>query len=159
MTPALRAARESEAAFLSALILRSKAHWGYSAGTMEGWRTLLKITAEEIRERPTFAAEVDGEIAGFYSLRPSKPAWDLDNLWVLPEFMRRGIGRCLLAHALETAARGGALEVTVDSEPKAEPFYLHAGAVRRGEIAAPIAGEPGRVRPQLAFTIVNHPTC
>jgi molybdenum cofactor cytidylyltransferase len=69
--------------------------------------------------------------------------------------MHRGIGRALLAHALATAARGGAAEVIVDADPNAESFYLECGAIRRGEVAAPIAGQPNRVRPQLAFVQPN----
>lgn len=45
----------------------------------------------------------------------------------------------------------GAVEITVDSDPNAEAFYLACGASRRGKVPAPIAGEPHRVRPQLAF--------
>jgi len=66
--------------------------------------------------------------------------------------MARGVGRLLLIHALEAAARGGAAEVTVDADPHAESFYLECGAVRQGDIAAPVAGQPTRVRPQLAFS-------
>ena len=88
-------------------------------------------------------------------MRPGQSAWELDNLWVAPEFMRRGIGRSLLRHALGTAARGGAVEVTVDADPNAEAFYVSCGAIRRGEVAAPIRGEPARVRPQLAFVDIG----
>src|SRR5207245_9079332 len=91
------------------------------------------------------------EILVLYSLSPSPHSWELDHFWVLPPFMDRGIGRALVAHALETAARGGASSVTVDADPNAESFYLACGGVRCGEVPAPIPGEPGRVRPQLAF--------
>ena len=91
------------------------------------------------------------DVAGFYSLSPSGRSWQLDHLWVLPRFMRVGVGRALLSHALETAARGGAVEVTVDADPNAELFYLECGAVRRGAVPAPLPGQPGRARPQLAF--------
>ena len=94
---------------------------------------------------------VDGAIVGFHSLAPGEGSWELDNLWVSPAFMRSGIGRRLLADALERARVGGATRVTVDSDPNAEAFYLRCGAVRCGEIPAPIPGQPGRVRPQLAF--------
>src|SRR5260370_14767770 len=52
------------------------------------------------------------------SLVPSTQSWKLDHLWVLPQFMDRGIGRALVAHALETAARGGASCVIVDADRK-----------------------------------------
>ena len=147
----IRSAVETEAQFLSALVMRAKAHWGYATETLEAWRSELAVSPEDIRGKPTFVAVADGQIVGFYSLSPSHTSWELDNLWVSPQFMHRGVGRELLSHALETAARGGAVEVTVDADPNAEPFYLECGAIRRGEVPAPIPGQPSRVRPQLAF--------
>jgi GNAT superfamily N-acetyltransferase len=147
----IRPAVETEAELLSALVMRAKAHWGYSAEALEGWRSELTLSPQDIRAKPAFVAMMDAEVAGFYSLSPSQAAWELDNLWVSPQFMHRGVGRGLLSHALETAAGGGALEVTVDADPNAEAFYLECGAVRRGEVSAPIPGQPKRVRPQLAF--------
>jgi GNAT superfamily N-acetyltransferase len=147
----IRPAQETEADLLSALIMQSKAHWGYSIEALESWRPELSITPASIRKKPVFVAIVEGEVAGCYSLAPSAVSWALDNLWVLPRFMRRGVGRALVSHALQTAARGGASEVTVDADPNAETFYLDCGAIRCGEVAAPIAGQPDRVRPQLAF--------
>jgi ribosomal protein S18 acetylase RimI-like enzyme len=137
--------------------MRAKAHWGYSDEALANWRAELAISTEDLQERPAFVATVEGELAGFYSLRPAPSAWELDNLWVAPEFMHRGIGRSLLSHALATAARGGAMEVTVDADPNAEAFYASGGAVRRGEVPAPIRGQPGRVRPQLAFVQLGRP--
>ena len=147
----IRPAIETQAELLSALVMRAKAHWGYSAQTLEGWRCELAVSPQDIRAKPTFVALMDDEVAGFYSLSAVQSVWELDNLWVSPEFMHRGIGRTLLSHALETARSRGAVEVTVDADPNAEPFYQQCGAVRRGEVAAPIPGQPWRVRPQLVF--------
>jgi len=131
--------------------MRAKAHWGYSDEVLEGWRAELAVSPQGIRARPTFVAMVGIEVAGFYSLSPLGRSWELDHLWVLPRFMRLGVGRALLSHALETAARAGAAEVTVDADPNAEPFYLECGAVRRGAVPAPLPGQPLRARPQLTF--------
>ena len=152
----LRPAVETEAAALSSLAMRAKAHWGYSVEALERWRSELAISPIALREMPAFVAVVGSEVVGFYSLCPSEASWELDNLWVLPEFMQQGIGRALLSHALATAARAGASEVTVDADPYAEEFYLACGAVRRGEVPAPIPGQPNRVRPQLAFVQPNY---
>ena len=150
-TPGIRPAVETEAQLLSALAMRAKVHWGYSAEVLEGWRAELAVSPQNIRAKPTFVAMVRIEVAGFYSLSPLGRSCELDHLWVLPRFMHLGIGRALLSHALETAARGGATEVTVDADPNAEPFYLECGAVRRGVVPAPLPGQPQRARPQLAF--------
>ena len=147
----IRPAQEHEAEALSALALKAKAYLGYSADTIESWRQDLSVSSDTIASGPTFVAAVGDEIAGFYSLVPSTRSWKLDHLWVLPQFMDRGIGRALVAHALETALRGGASSVTVDADPNAESFYLTCGAERCGEVPAPIPGRPERVRPQLSF--------
>ena len=136
---------------MPAIALEAEAFWGYPADTIESWKQELTVSTQTVTSRPTFVAVIADEIVGFYSLSPSHDARKLEDLWVLPRFMERGIGRALVAHALETAARGGASSVTVDADPNAESFYLACGADRCGEVPAPIPGEPGRVRPQLAF--------
>ena len=147
----IRPAQGHEAEALSALALEAKAYWGYPADTIESWKQELTVSTQTITSRPTFVAVLGDEIVGFYSLSPPHHSWKLDHLWVLPQFMDRGIGRALVAHALETAVRGGASCVTVDADPNAESFYLACGADRCGEVPAPIPGQPKRVRPQLAF--------
>lgn len=149
----VRVAKPEEADHLSALVMRAKAHWGYSAETLERWRGELALRADDVRGRPIFVAMLGSRVGGFCSLRPSATAWELDNLWVEPELMQRGIGRSLMLHAVEAARRAGATEIVIDSDPHAEAFYLSCGAVRRGEVAAPIPGEPDRVRPQLALPV------
>ena len=147
----IRPAQGHEAKALTAIALEAKAFWGYPADTLESWKQELTVSTQTITSRPTFVAVIGDEIVGFYSLSPSHHSWKLDHLWVLPQLMDRGIGGALVADALETAARGGASSVTVDADPNAESFYLACGAARYGEVPAPIPGEPGRVRPQLAF--------
>jgi len=136
---------------LSALAFEAKAQWGYSREVLESWKPLLRVTDADITAKRVFVGTSDGAVVGFYSLAPGAGPWELDHLWVAPQFMRRGLGRELLTHALEGARRGGASRVTVDADPNAEAFYLGNGAVRRGEVPAPIPGHPERVRPQLVF--------
>src|SRR5207245_7081682 len=100
-----------EAAALTAIVVEAKADWGHPADTLESWKRELTVSTQAITSRPTFVAVIGDEIVGFYSLLPSDHSWKLDHLWVLPQLMDRGIGRALVAHALETAARGGASAV------------------------------------------------
>ncbi len=148
----IRRAVEREAASLSALALKGKRHWGYPDAQIEAWRLSLDVSPEEIRSQPTFIGDLDGRIIGFYSLAPDPSGvWELAHLWVEPEHLMQGYGRALLGHALRMAADEGATELHVDADPHAESFYLACGAVPIGTVAAPIAGQPNRVRPQLAF--------
>ena len=140
---------------LSALVLSAKAHWGYEHAQLQAWRSSLEVSAESVPARPTFVGELNGLAIGFYSLAPSGEAWELDNLWVLPRFMKNGFGRTLLMHAAQTAAEGGATSIVIDADPNAEPFYLACGAKRIGAVAAPIAGQLNRVRPQLVLAVTR----
>ncbi len=149
----IRRARESEAAQLSALAIAAKRRWNYSDLQIEMWRAELEISAFAVAMRPTFVAEVDGRIVGFYSLMAAPGEWELDNLWVLPDFNRQGIGRTLLEHAKIVAADGGAVDIAIDADPNAESFYLACGAQRVAVVAAPIRGDPDRVRPQLNLPV------
>ena len=74
----IRPAAETEAQLLSSLAVRAKAHWGYSSEALEGWRAGLAVSPQGIRANPTFVAMVGIEVAGFYSLSPSGPSWELD---------------------------------------------------------------------------------
>jgi GNAT superfamily N-acetyltransferase len=151
----IRQARASEAPGLSALALAAKHHWGYAAEDIERWRPLLTITQADLVSRPAFVAEIASGVAGFYALVPSGVTWGLEHLWVSPQFTRRGIGRALLAHAANTARAGGATSIAIDADPNAELFYRACGAVCVGSVAAPIASDPARIRPQLSLQVIK----
>ncbi len=94
-------------------------------------------------------------MVGFYLLIPGANAWALEHLWVAPKFARRGIGRALLAHAVSAARHAGATAFVIDADPNAERFYVACGAVREGAVAAPIEGDPARIRPQLLLRLTE----
>ncbi|MEO7391852.1 MAG: GNAT family N-acetyltransferase [Ramlibacter sp.] len=147
----IRHALEAEAVALSAIAVQAKAHSQYSAAQLDVWRKDLSVDPASIATSPTFVAEVEGEIAGFYSMHHENGTWDLENLWVLPSHMRHGVGRALILHAAEFAAQAGAGEITIDADPYAQPFYVACGAQTVGTVAAPIEGEPDRQRPQMVL--------
>lgn len=149
----IRAARCDEADVLSRLARVAKAVWGYSAAQLERWRDDLTASPESIRRWPTFVAERDGAVAGFIQLNSDGAPWQIEHLWVAPRHLRRGVGRALLSRAAEAAAAKGQTLLAIDADPNAEPFYLAAGATRVGEVAAPIDGQPDRVRPLLRLTL------
>ena len=150
----IRRARPGEAALLGDIALHAKSHWPYCAEQIAAWRSDLAVTPEQISSCPTCVAQIDAIVAGFYMLEPRQADWTLEHLWVLPDYMGRGIGRALLSHARGVATAAGAEALTIDADPYAEPFYLACGAIRVGTVAAPINGAPDRVRPQMRLPIV-----
>lgn len=131
--------------------MASKAHWGYDASVLEGWREQLTIRPADILACPTHVAQSGAGIAGFYMLKPETPRWILEHLWLEPRFMGQGMGTKLLRHALHIAFRNQAQRVVVTAEPNAAGFYEHAGGVPCGAMPAPISGAPDRVLPLFEF--------
>jgi len=151
----IRPARASDASTLSTVAVAAKQLWGYSPEDIERWRPQLTVSAAEITSHPTFVAELNSEVAGFYMLLPQQRAWVLEHFWIAPQFVRRGIGRALLAHAANTARLGGASTLAIDADPNAEEFYLACGAIREGSVAAPTTSDPARIRPQLSLQLLH----
>jgi GNAT superfamily N-acetyltransferase len=116
---------------------------------IETWRAELSIDAEAISRQLTRLADCGDQIVGFYSLRIAEQVAQLQHLWVLPFWQRRGIGRMLLQDAFRQAIEDGAETLEADVEPLAEPFYLRHGLSRVDSVAAPIPGDANRMRPQM----------
>jgi GNAT superfamily N-acetyltransferase len=151
---AIRAARPAEAALLSGLAFRSKAYWRYSDEFMEACREEIAISADEVREQPTFVAERDGAIRGFYTLEHlSDDAVELGGLFVEPSDIGTGLGRALLRHARAEASRRGYRTLVIQSDPNATRFYESSGAVLVG--TKPSASIAGRVLPVLELTLMS----
>ncbi|MES2048489.1 MAG: GNAT family N-acetyltransferase [Pseudomonadota bacterium] len=153
-----RPAHEYEASTLSALAAASKEHWPYTSSQLAIWQEALTITPEMIRSFPTFVAELNQEIVGFFVLIPEGIQWKLEHFWIHPLHMRQGHGKSMLAEAASIAAQGGATALLIESDPNAEPFYLACGARRIGELSAPIDGAAEHVLPvlQLSITQAKH---
>lgn len=148
----IRRARTEEAAALTDLALRSKAHWGYSAAFMAAVRAELTVDPAEVGRHPTFVAADRSSLAGFYTLRP-RPDGEIElaDLFVAPEWIGRGCGRALLAHARDQARALGHRTMVVQSDPYAEGFYLRAGGRLVG--TEPSGSIPGRRLPLLRFDL------
>lgn len=147
----IRPALPDEHALLSRIARSSKAHWGYPARDLARWRSALTVSAASIARLPTYVAERDGRVLGFFQLRHSQNQSELEHFWVSPSEIGKGVGRALLEHARREVSASGRTRLLIDSDPNAEFFYASSGAVRVGEKPAPSMGQPQRVRPQLVL--------
>jgi GNAT superfamily N-acetyltransferase len=149
----IRRALASEAATLTEIARVAKHHWGYPDEWMALWEESLTVTASYVVSHDVFVGEVGEEIVGFYALVQMETCWELDHLWIRPEFMGRGFGRRLFNHAIEqlkSGPSGAALQI--ESDPNAELFYVRMGAKRVGEITRDWNGLQ-RTTPFLQFTL------
>ena len=147
-TLSIREARPDEAAALSELALRSKAHWGYDAAFLEACRADLTLTPREIAESASLVCEGAAGVLGFSRvvLMDERTA-ELDALFVDPTAIGMGAGKLLWEHSVAAARELGAQDLLLQSDPHAEGFYLSRGARRIGEVASALL--PGRTLPLM----------
>jgi len=137
----LRPATHDDTEALSALALRSKAHWGYDEQFMERAAAELVVTRADLATRRVVLAEgPGGELLGFTSLLLDGPDPEIEMMFVEPAAIGTGVGRVLLGDALEAARAAGVGHVLVQSDPQAEGFYRAQGAERIGERESPSTG-------------------
>ncbi|CAM1351307.1 GNAT family N-acetyltransferase [Tenacibaculum insulae] len=113
---------------LTNIALISKAHWGYSNELIESWRTDLTVTLKMIEEAMVYKFIQNNKIAGFYILNQSKENnIELEMLFILPEFIGKGIGKKLLLHAFKESQRLNTNTITLLADPNAIAFYKSQG--------------------------------
>ncbi len=137
----VRAARADEAPELSALALRSKGWWGYSASFLRACEAELTLTEADAAR--CVVVEVDGVVAGFHLLSASTLSAGADGdagavgelvmLFVDPQFIGAGVGRILFEDARRRAAAAGWARLRIEADPHSRTFYERLGAVQVGE--------------------------
>ena len=143
----LRPAAPHELATLSALCLRSKAHWGYDAAFLAACRDELTLTAQDLAQTALCVAECGAVPAGLAQVSRDQDPADLLKFFVDPPFIGAGLGRRLFGWALDETRAQGRSALMIEADPDAEGFYLAMGATRIGQ--APSGSIPGRVLPLL----------
>lgn len=147
----IRPARATEADVLTALVMRSKAHWGYDADFLDRCRPFLAVSRAMIEKGHVFVAEDDGAALGVLALTPDAGRFEVKLLFIAPEAIGRGVGRVLWDAAVRQARDSGHRNMLVVSDPFAEGFYQRMGARRIGEHVSEI--DATRKLPLLRFEI------
>jgi len=149
---AIRRARPAEASILSALALRSKAHWGYDADFLAACRDDLILSADDVATSMVYVRDGVNTALGFYRLVLQDDGMaELDALFVEPAAMGQGVGKRLWRHAVATATKLGCSEIVLQSDPQAKGFYLAMGAQHAGESESTVM--PGRMLPLMRFQL------
>lgn len=137
-------AREDSLAEINALIGRSKAHWNWPEGYLEAALPLHALSLAYLRSNYCF--EVLGKretTVAFFAVVASGARVLLDNLWVTPELIGRGIGRQACEYVLRLARQQDWTELWVLPDPSAEGFYGKVGFSDTGErVASRVPGGP-----------------
>ena len=148
----LRRAVPADAPALTDLALRSKRSNGHDDAFMSACREELTVTAEALRGGDCWVAD-DGEARGFATLRPggADGIGEVHALFVDPGRQRAGIGRALWERLVERARERSFVELRLDADPAAVPFYRAVGLETIGE--SPSGSIPGRRLPRMAVRL------
>ncbi|BBK34122.1 acetyltransferase (GNAT) family protein [Stella humosa] len=133
---------------MTALVLRSKAHWGYPG-------TFLTHFAPSMVVRPTTLVRDDCWVAAggrrLLAYGARRRGW-LDDLFVAPGAMGLGLGRVLLEQLRARARAAGHRHLMLNADPFAAGFYRRQGARLVGWTGSPWPGEPGRRLPRMRLS-------
>jgi GNAT superfamily N-acetyltransferase len=151
MSHTLRLAVPGDAAPLTELAWRAKAHWGYPPAWLSAWRAQLTVDASYLAEHRVLVAERAGVPVGMCALEDHGSWWVLEHVWVDPAGMGQGIGRVLVEDRLTLAWSLRPGRVLVEADPHAGGFYRRLGARQVGKVPAAMPGVPDRVLPIFEF--------
>jgi GNAT superfamily N-acetyltransferase len=131
----------SDAARLREIAYAAKAHWGYDERLVREWADSIAV------EDGRVLLVEDG---GWASLVPQGEVCVLEDLWVEPGSMGRGLGTRLFRRAEARARELGARRLEWGAEPNAIGFYEKMGAryLRDGE-----PSEWGRILPVMGVDL------
>lgn len=98
--------------------------------------------AEIAAGRTLLAEDADGRILGFATAVPYGDGLELDDLFVDPDVMRRGVATTLVEAILQQAAQDGLPWIEVTANRHAAAFYASIGFTEVGTVETRFAPAP-----------------
>jgi GNAT superfamily N-acetyltransferase len=131
----IRPARTDEGARLKEIAVDAKGFWGYEPGKVREWADKGDFSPQRLRELTVFVAESGAQAIGWCSLIPKDDVGWLEDLWIEPEWVGKGVGSLLFRQAAAHAKELGAKRLEWEAEPNAIGFYEKMGGryVRESE--------------------------
>jgi len=134
----IRPAARDEAQILTRISFASKRYWNYPQKYFDVWYDELTITPDYIEKNDVFAFDLDGVIAGYYSvvelpedievsgITIEKGFW-LEHMFIEPAHIGKGIGTRMFQHVRKMCAAKGIRRLGVLSDPHSRGFYEKMG--------------------------------
>jgi len=129
--PLIRVAVHADLGALRDLYRRSSLSNAGDRASLLAHPEALEFAGDAVGEGLTRVAVVDGRIVGFATLLGDG---ELEDLFVDPDWMRRGIGRALVLDAVVLAPAHGLDRIEVTANGEALDFYESVGFVFDGEV-------------------------
>lgn len=94
----------------------------------------LELPEVSVREGRTRVVVAGGDVVGFATALATEAGMELEDLFVRPDWMGRGIGRRLVLDVVATARTRGVGRIEVTANGHALGFYRKLGFVSDGEV-------------------------
>ena len=148
----IRRARPDEVELLTVLSMRSKQSNGYDDAFMAACREELTVTPERLLDGEYWVAESD-TICGLVCLAIDSDgaSGEVHAFFVEPDWKRKGIGSLLWRKVVERARANGVLDLRLDADPGAVPFYEKLGFRVIKEV--PSGSIEGRSLPHMTIAL------
>jgi GNAT superfamily N-acetyltransferase len=124
----IRPARPDEGERLRQIAIDAKGHWGYDRDWIRSWAAQGDFSPGALLSKPVLVAESEGRAVGFAALIPQGAVAVLDDLWVEPAWIGRGVGTKLFEACVAEARELGANRMEWEAEPNSVGFYEKLGA-------------------------------
>jgi GNAT superfamily N-acetyltransferase len=142
-------AQPHDAATLKFIAVAAKSYWGYPEHLIAAWAASPIISPMDIAHSPVYVAYNVQQAIGWYRLLTDRSPAILEDLWVIPSWIGRGIGRALFEHAIAQCHAHGVTQMELDADPNAVGFYLRMG----GRVIGESISEWQRPIPQIRFDL------
>lgn len=136
----IRLVKPEEVELLTQIALSAKRHWDYPERWMEIWTPQLTFTPDYFEEHEGWAAVDDEKPIAFYTLEDKNGIAWIENLWVLSEYIGKGVGKELFHHATALARGRGYKSLQLEADPNALGFYEKMGMKKIGERQSEVDG-------------------
>ena len=127
VTASIRVAVAADMAALSDVYRRSSLSNDGDRANLLAHEDALTLSETPVVEQRVRVAVVDDRIVGFATLLISGQVGELEDLFVDPDWMRRGVGRTLVRDAAATARAEGVTRIEVTANGHAHAFYEKMG--------------------------------
>jgi GNAT superfamily N-acetyltransferase len=123
----IRPVAPDEGERLREIAIAAKGYWGYDRDRVREWANIGDLSPAGLRQKDFYIASVEGTVVGWAAAIGKGDVWWLDDLWIEPKWMGKGIGSRLFHHAAERGRRAGRVRMEWEAEPNALGFYEKMG--------------------------------
>lgn len=139
---------------INQIVRLSKGHWGYDEIFLNRFMENFSVTKEYLERNTSRIACIYEQLIGFYSFSiQADGSLELDNFFLHPSQIGKGLGRKLWVAYCDTAKELGKHEFTLWADPNTESFYLKVGCEKIGVRQSPMM--PDRYPPVMRCKISN----